>query len=66
MTEVIYQPKDMKSDILAQTMDDINHHMYAWSTLCFKAIQSFWNTKDMITTMFDWNSNINYRNVGKV
>jgi len=65
MTEVIYQPQNMTPDILARTMDDINLRMYSWSTLFFKAIQCFWSTKDMITTMFAWNSNINYRNVGQ-
>jgi len=65
MTEVIYQPQAMAPDILAQTMNDINQRIYTWSTLFSKAFHSFIDTKDFITTMFAWNSNINYRNVGK-
>ena len=65
MTEVIYQPKDMEPLVLAQIMDDINLRMYSWPSLFFKAFHSFWDTKKMISTMFAWNSNINYRNVGR-
>ena len=65
MTEVIHQPGRMTADQLQSLMKTLNRRMYAWPVLIRKAINTFWQTRDMTATMFAWSSNINYRNVSK-
>jgi radical SAM superfamily enzyme YgiQ (UPF0313 family) len=63
MTEVIHRPGSMDKERLTEVMDSLNKRLYALPVLVCKAISTFWQTKDKMTTMFAWNSNINYRNV---
>lgn len=65
MTEVIHRPGSMEPQILAMEMNEFNKCMYAWPVLIRKATGTLRQTRDMMATMFAWNSNINYRNVGK-
>jgi radical SAM superfamily enzyme YgiQ (UPF0313 family) len=65
MTEVIHRPGSMESEMLAEMMDSLNKRLYAWPVLIRKAIGTFWQTRNKLTTMFAWNSNINYRNVNE-
>lgn len=44
---------------LTPLMVYLNKQLYAWPMLVRKATSTFWHTRDKITTMFAWNSNIN-------
>lgn len=65
MTEVIHRPGNMEAERLAEMMDSLNKRLYAWPVLIRKAMGTFWQTRNKLTTMFAWNSNINYRNVNE-
>jgi len=65
MTEVVYRPGSMKPETLATVNDRLNRRIYALPSLLRKAMGTLWRTRDMLTTMFAWNSNLNYRNVGR-
>ncbi|MDY7075819.1 MAG: radical SAM protein [Chloroflexota bacterium] len=64
MTEVIHCPKGMEPAVLSRTMCDCARRMYAWPTLIRKALWTCLGTRDPMATMFAWQSNVNYRNVG--
>ena len=66
MTEVIHRSASIDSSALADEMDMLNRRIYAWPVLVRKAFRTFRRTRDVTTTMFAWNSNINYRNVGEM
>ncbi|MBN2502969.1 MAG: B12-binding domain-containing radical SAM protein [Anaerolineales bacterium] len=63
MGEVVYQPKNIGLTQLAEIAGACRKRMYAWPVLLRKAFRTGWQTRDMMTTMFAWQSNINYRNV---
>ena len=65
MTEVIFRPGSLEPVQLQQTMESLNRQMYILPVLLRKALNTFWKTRNMIATMFAWNSNINYRNVSR-
>lgn len=65
MTEVIHQPGSMTPETLTTLNDHLTKRMHAWGVLVWKALGTLWRTRDMTATMFAWNSNINYRNVGQ-
>jgi radical SAM superfamily enzyme YgiQ (UPF0313 family) len=65
MTEVLHRPGGMSPQELSQTMEACNRRMYAWPVLFGKALRTLWETRNPVATMFAWNSNINYRNVGE-
>ncbi len=65
MTEVIHWPGNMTPEELARLNDCLNKRMYAKGMLARKALETLWRTRDMTAAMFAWNSNLNYRNVGK-
>ena len=65
MTEVVHQPGSMMPGELARLSSDLNKQMYSKGLLVRKAFSTLWHTRDMMATMFAWNSNLNYRNVGK-
>jgi radical SAM superfamily enzyme YgiQ (UPF0313 family) len=63
MTEVVFKPNAMTSDDLKAGMVSANQKMYSNARLFSKAIKTFSSTHDMMTTMFAWSSNHNYRTV---
>jgi hypothetical protein len=65
MTETTHQPIGMTPDVLSQTMRECNHRVYSWPVLMRKALRTFRSTRSWIATMFAWQSNKNYRNVGR-
>jgi len=65
MTEVVHRPGNMQPGTLTAVNNRLNQRMYALPSLLHKALGTLWRTRDMTTTMFAWNSNLNYRNVGK-
>ncbi len=65
MMEVIHRPGCMEPLPLAHTMEKLSRKMHAWPVLFRKALLTLWQTRNMTSTMFAWNSNINYRNVRK-
>jgi radical SAM superfamily enzyme YgiQ (UPF0313 family) len=65
MTELIHRPGSMDPEELDQTMQKLDRRMYSLPILFRKALITFWQTRNMMATMFAWNSNINYRNVGR-
>ena len=65
MTEVIHRPGSMTPEALTTLNDHLSKRMYGWGVLVRKALGTLWRTRDMTATMFAWNSNINYRRVGK-
>jgi radical SAM superfamily enzyme YgiQ (UPF0313 family) len=65
MTEVVHRPGCLEPVQLSQIMQKLNRQMHAWPVLLRKALVTFLQTRNMTATMFAWNSNINYRNVGK-
>jgi len=65
MTEVVHRPGSLEPIQLIQLTEKLNRQIYAWPILLRKAFLTFAQTRNMIATIFAWNSNINYRNVGK-
>jgi radical SAM superfamily enzyme YgiQ (UPF0313 family) len=64
MTEVIHRPGKLEAKQLGQVMGEFNQRMHSWPVLLRKAWGTFWRTRNLTATMFAWNSNLNYRNVG--
>jgi len=65
MTEVVHRPGSLEPEQLNQTMKKLDRRMYSLPVLFCKRLITFWQTRNKIATMFAWNSNINYRNVGR-
>jgi radical SAM superfamily enzyme YgiQ (UPF0313 family) len=65
MTEVVHRPGSLEPTQLSQIMAKLNRQIYAWPVLLRKALVTFWQTRNMVATMFAWNSNINYHRVGE-
>jgi radical SAM superfamily enzyme YgiQ (UPF0313 family) len=65
MMDVVYRPGSLEPKQLIQITGKLNRRMYAWPVLLRKALITFWQTRNKIATMFAWNSNLNYRNVGR-
>ncbi len=63
MTEVVFKPDAMTPDELGRGMDQANQKMYATSRLMIKGLKTFISTGNLMTTMFAWSSNQNYRSV---
>jgi radical SAM superfamily enzyme YgiQ (UPF0313 family) len=63
MTEVIHRPVGLDPEALRQEMQALNARLYGWPALLAKAARTLWATRSLITTLFAWQSNINYRNV---
>jgi len=65
MTEVVFRPLKMTAQELGKTMDNLNEQIYSLSVIFRKALKTLLKTRDFTSTMFAFNSNINYRNVGR-
>lgn len=65
MTEVIHRPGTMEAGTLTAEIDRLNKKIYSLPVLARKVFGTLWRTRDLTATMFAWNSNINYRNVGE-
>jgi radical SAM superfamily enzyme YgiQ (UPF0313 family) len=65
MTEVIHRPEKIEAKQLGQVMGDLNRQTHSWPVLLRKVWATFWRTRNLTATMFSWNSNLNYRNVGR-
>lgn len=65
MSEVIYYPEQMTPDELAMISGKIGKRLYASPTLFRKAMETFWKTRDFVSTMMAWESNKNYRSVSR-
>jgi len=63
MSEVVYEPAQMKPAALTEASRACNRRRFAWPVLLRKAARTLWETRDPMATMFAWNSNLNYRNV---
>ena len=63
MTELVHRPGSLDPQQLDQTMEKLDRRMYFLPVLFCKALITFWQTRNMMATMFAWNSNIVYRNV---
>ena len=63
MTEVVFSPDHMTPVELDLGMVAANKAMYSTTRLFSKAIKTLFSTKNMMTTMFAWSSNQNYRSV---
>ena len=65
MTEVVFTPDGMSPIELRDGMQTANEKMYSTAVLRRKAFNTLKATRDMMTTMFAWSSNQNYREVFK-
>jgi radical SAM superfamily enzyme YgiQ (UPF0313 family) len=65
MTEVVHRPGSLEPAQLNQIMQKLDRRMYSLPVLFCKRLITFWQTRNKIATMFAWNSNLNYRNVGR-
>jgi radical SAM superfamily enzyme YgiQ (UPF0313 family) len=65
MTDVVHRPGSLEPDQLINTINRLNPQVYSWPVLLRKALFTYLQTRDLTATMFAWNSNINYRNVGR-
>ncbi|MFH1137759.1 MAG: radical SAM protein [Pseudomonadota bacterium] len=63
MREVIHRPLGLAPDVLTRVMRGCAERMYSWPVLARKAAQTLVRTRDLMSTMFAWQSNVNYRNV---
>ncbi len=65
MTDVVHRPGSLEPAQLINAMKKLNPQIYAWPVLLRKALFTLLHTRNVTSTMFAWNSNINYRNVGR-
>ena len=65
MTEVVFKPDRMTSLELRNGMHTANEKMYSTPVLLKKAFNTLFSTGDMMSAMFAWSSNQNYRGVFK-
>lgn len=59
--DVVFSPKQMTSDELAMHMQRIYKRITSLHNLRLHFIRTLWNTKNIRTAIWAWNSNINYR-----
>jgi radical SAM superfamily enzyme YgiQ (UPF0313 family) len=60
MSEVTYRPKKIEPRQLAQIMRTLNQRMYSWPVIIYKALATFFQTRDLVSTVFALYSNMNY------
>jgi radical SAM superfamily enzyme YgiQ (UPF0313 family) len=65
MTEVVFRPKRMTPDDLADSMRIANKRMYGIPVLLRKVFRTWRWTGDQMAAMFAWGSNRNYRKVAQ-
>lgn len=59
--DVVFSPKQMSAEELATHMQTIYQKITSLKNLRLHFIRTLWNTKSLRTTIWAWNSNINYR-----
>jgi radical SAM superfamily enzyme YgiQ (UPF0313 family) len=65
MTQVVHRPANMSEAEFSVDIFNCNRRLYSWPVLLKKACQTMLRTHNAMATMFAFQSNINYRNVGK-
>jgi radical SAM superfamily enzyme YgiQ (UPF0313 family) len=63
MTEPTYRPKKIAANELARIMKALNQRMYSWPVIIYKALATFFQTRDFVSTVFALYSNMNYGGV---
>ncbi|MCR3921268.1 MAG: radical SAM protein, partial [Firmicutes bacterium] len=63
MTEVTFKPIHMTSEQLSQHMSNSNYRLYDKKVIFSKFIKTLLSTKSLSTSIWAYNSNLNYRNV---
>jgi radical SAM superfamily enzyme YgiQ (UPF0313 family) len=63
MGDIVHRPKNICMSQLAETTAACQRRMYSWPALLRKVFRTGMQTRDLMTTMFAWQSNVNYRNV---
>ena len=65
MTQVVHRPAHMTAEELTASIIRCNRRLYSWPVLFRKACQTLMLTRNPVAAMFSFQSNVNYRNVGK-
>ena len=65
MTQVVHRPENMSAVELATGILRCNRRLYSWPVMLKKACRTLMTTRNPMATMFAFQSNINYRNVGE-
>jgi radical SAM superfamily enzyme YgiQ (UPF0313 family) len=65
MTQVVHRPENMSAAQLTEGILRCNRRLYSWPVLFKKACRTLTVTRDPMATMFAFQSNRNYRNVGE-
>ena len=65
MTQVVYRPENMSEMELATGILRCNRRLYSWPVILKKACRTLIVTRNPMATMFAFQSNLNYRNVGE-
>jgi len=62
-SDVVFQPGRMKAKELATSINETYDRICSMGTLRKKFIRTLWNTKNIRSAIWAWNSNLNYRSV---
>lgn len=65
MTQVVHRPENMSVAELATGILRCNRRLYSWPVVFKKACRTLMVTRNPMATMFAFQSNLNYRNVGE-
>ena len=65
MTQVVHQPENMSAVELAMGILRCNRRIHSWPVMLKKACRTLMTTRNPMATMFAFQSNVNYRNVGE-
>ncbi|OFY28849.1 MAG: hypothetical protein A2X09_12370 [Bacteroidetes bacterium GWF2_43_11] len=64
-TDVIFKPALMTPAELAQVVTESYDRLFTMSYLRFSFLRTWWNTRNLRTAVWAWNSNLNYRSIAR-
>ncbi len=62
-SDVVFRPAEMQAHELADNLWMAYQKIFSLKTLRMKFLRTLWNTKNLRTSVWAWNSNLNYRAV---
>ena len=65
MTQVVHRPANMSTKELTSGVLRCNRRLYSWPVILKKACRTLVLTRNPMAVMFSFQSNVNYRNVGR-
>jgi radical SAM superfamily enzyme YgiQ (UPF0313 family) len=61
--DIVYQPKQMSPDVLAENMNQAVHSLYSRRQIVYSMLRTLWNTRKLTPALWSYNTNLNYRKI---